>query len=422
MTAVLLTIGDEILIGQVVDTNAAWLGQELTLAGITVSRRETVGDDEAAIRAALARAYAEAELVVVTGGLGPTPDDVTRPAVAAYFGVPLGFDPDVLAHVESLFAARGRAMSPRNRALAEVPEGFEVLPNALGTAPGLWGERVVDGRAQIVVLLPGVPHEMKAITEAHVLPRLHARTDGALVHRTLLTVGEGETTLADRLGDLDDLFRDGLRLAFLPNLGTVRLRLTARAASPDAARALVERGLARLRRDLGDLVFGEDDETLEGAVGAMLVERGLSLAVAESCTGGALAARITSVPGASRYFRGGVVAYANAVKETALGVEGGALRAHGAVSEAVVRQMAEGVRVRLGADLGVATTGIAGPGGGTPAKPVGTVWLGYADARRTYAVRLQLGTDRAVNVGVTTTAALNLVRRQLLRKEGRRRG
>jgi nicotinamide-nucleotide amidase len=415
MTAILLTVGDELLIGQVVNTNAAWLGEQLGLAGVAVTRMETVGDDEGVIRRALDRAFEEAGLVVVTGGLGPTHDDVTKKAVAEAFGRPLVFDPALMAEVEARFAARGRPTRPAHRAFAEVPEGFEVLPNPRGMAPGLWGER---GDGRVVVVMPGVPYEMEAITTAHVLPRLRARAGGAVVlHRTLLTTGEGETALAERLGDLSDVLTDGVTLAFLPALGVVRLRLTARGADRAAVQEAVERRAARLRHDLGDLVFGEDDETLEGVVGAILAGRGLTLAVAESCTGGAVAARLTRVPGASRYFVGGVVAYGNAVKTALLGVDEAVLRTHGAVSEPAVRQMVEGVRAALGADLGLATTGVAGPGGGTPEKPVGTVWLGYADAAGTRAVRLQLTTDRAVNVGLSTTAALNLVRRQLLRRE-----
>jgi nicotinamide-nucleotide amidase len=417
-TAIHLTVGDELLIGQIVNTNAARLGEALGLAGVTVARMETVGDDVGVIRRALERALDEAPLVVVTGGLGPTHDDVTVQAVAETLGRPVVFDPALMAEVEAKFAARGRPVRPAHRAFAERPEGFEALPNPKGMAPGLWGTRD-DGRA--VVVLPGVPHEMEAILAAHVLPRAQALAGGhAVLHRTLLTAGEGETALAERLGDLSDVLAGGTTLAFLPGLGTVRLRLSVRSADPAAAQATLDRATARLRRDLGDLVFGEDDDTLEGVVGAMLAARGLTLAVAESCTGGAVAARLTSAPGASRYFLGGVVAYGNAVKADRLGVEEAALREHGAVSEPVARQMAAGVRAALGADLAVATTGIAGPTGGTPEKPVGLVWLGYADADGTHAVRLQLTADRTANIALSTAAALNLVRRQLLRK-GRRR-
>ena len=297
MTAILLTVGDEILIGQIVNTNAAWLGERLGTEGVTVTRMETVGDDVATIRRALERGLDEADLVVVTGGLGPTHDDVTKKAVAEAFGRALVFDGALMAEVEAKFAARGRPVRPAHRAFAEIPEGFEALPNPVGMAPGLWGAR---GGGRLVVVMPGVPREMEAIMTAHVLPRLEALAGGrAVLHRTLLTTGEGETALAERLGDLSDVFAEGATLAFLPGLGTVRLRLSVHGADRAAAQTALDRCAARLCRDLGDLVFGEGDETLEGVVGEMLAARGLTLAVAESCTGGAVAARITSRPGAS---------------------------------------------------------------------------------------------------------------------------
>ena len=415
MTATILTVGDEILIGQIVNTNAAWLGEQLGLVGVNVIRMETVGDEDAAIQRALAQGFTDGDLVVVTGGLGPTHDDITKKAVADFFRVPLMFDEAILRMLEARYAARGRTFSAKNRVLADVPEGFDVLPNSKGTAPGLWGERDMAGRRQRVVVMPGVPYEMKAIASEHMLPRLRALADSVVLHKTLLTVGRGETDLAEQLGTLDDLFGNGLTVAFLPSLGTVRLRLTARGADRAEAQHALDRGVARVRHDLGDLIFGEDEQTLEGVLGEMLAERGLTLAVAESCTGGAIASALTSVPGASRYFRGGIIAYCNSVKANQLGVASEELDEHGAVSEPVARQMAAGVREALGTDLGLAVTGIAGPTGGTPDKPVGTVWLGFADQEGTYAVRLHLTPDRTINIGLSTTAALNLVRRQLLR-------
>ena len=416
MTATILTVGDEILIGQIVDSNAAWLGEQLGLVGVDVARMETVGDDVRAIREAIERGFETCDLVVATGGLGPTHDDVTREAVAESFEAPLVFQPDVMAEVERLFIERQRALPEANRKLAEVPEGFEAMLNPKGTAPGLWGERELAGRTQRLIVLPGVPYEMKAIMREHVLPRLAEMSERVVLHKTLLTVGQGESSLAERLGDLSDVLANGVSLAYLPGAGIVRLRLSAKGDDREAAEAGLGRAVERLRNDLGGRIFGEDDATLEGVLGEMLVERGLNIAVAESCTGGSVASRITRVPGSSRYFLGGVVAYDNSIKVQQLGISEADLEEHGAVSEAVVRQMAEGVRDALGADIGVATTGIAGPDGGTPEKPVGTVWLGYADAQSTYAVRLQLSQDRAINIRLSTTAALNLVRRQLLRQ------
>ena len=424
MTGHLLTVGDEILLGQIVNTNAAWLGERLAGAGVDLRRAETVGDDAGAIRTALERAYADgAAVVVVTGGLGPTHDDVTKAAVAQVFGRALEFHQDLLDAIDARYTARGRTMPAIGRVMAEVPAGFDVLDNPKGTAPGLWGEREPGGRRspragrrEVVVVLPGVPYEMEAITEASVLPRLRDLQDGVVLSRTLLTVGKGESDLA---GMLDGWAAPpGLALAYLPSLGTVRLRVTARGPDRDAAQALVDEAAGAIRGRLGTLVFGEGATTLEAVVNDLLAERGRTVAFAESCTGGAVAARVASVPGASRVLRGGVVAYDNAVKADVLGVASATLDAHGSVSEATALEMARGVRSRLGADVGVATTGVAGPGGGTPEKPVGTVWLAYVDGEGERAVRLQLTRDRAVNVGLTTTAALDLLRRQTLRSAG----
>ena len=423
MTAVLLTIGDEILIGQIVDTNAAWLGERLAAAGVELVRHETVRDTEPAIRAAFERAFAPGEgggagLVVATGGLGPTTDDLTRDATAAHFGVDVSQDPAQEDRLRALFAARGREMQPVVLRMAGVPEGFDVLDNPVGTAPGLWGERDGPHGRERIALLPGVPREMTAIWDGSLRARVEALRDGAVVSRTLVTAGHGETDLAARHGDLADVLvsdsRATLGIAYLPGLGTVRLRVTGRGTDAAAAQQRVDRTAERLRERLGGAVFGEGEDTLEGVVLDGLMVRGLTLATAESCTGGSVAARLTSVAGASRAFLGGVVAYDNAVKEQLLGVPAETLRDHGAVSEETVRAMAEGVRERLGADVGVATSGVAGPGGGTPEKPVGTVWIAVATAAETHASRLQLTQNRGINIGLSTVAALNLVRLRVL--------
>ena len=420
----LLTVGDEILLGQIVNTNAAWLGERLAGAGVDLRRAETVGDDVEVIAAALERAYADgAAVVVVTGGLGPTHDDVTKAAVARVFGRELEFHQDLFDAIDARYAERGRTMPAIGRVMAEVPAGFDVLDNPKGTAPGLWGEREPEGRRspragrpEVVVVMPGVPYEMEAITERSVLPRLRDLQDGFVLSRTLLTVGKGESDLTGMLNGW--AAPPGLALAYLPSLGTVRLRVTARGPDRDAAQALVDQAAEAIRERLGTLVFGEGTTTLEAVVNDLLAERGRTVVFAESCTGGAVTARVASVPGASRVLRGGVVAYDNEVKVGALGVSPATLDAHGSVSEAVVLEMARGARARLGADVGVATTGVAGPSGGTLEKPVGTVWLAYADGGGERAVRLHLTRDRAVNVGLTTTAALDLLRRQTLRAGG----
>ena len=426
MKAVLLTIGDEILIGQIVDTNAAWLGERLAASGVELVRHETVRDTVPAIRAAFERAFAPGEgggagLVVATGGLGPTTDDLTREAVAEHFGVEVRQDPAVEDRLRALFAARQREMQPVVLRMAGVPAGFDVLDNPVGTAPGLWGERAGPHGTERVALVPGVPGEMKAIWAASLAARVDALAGGAVVSRTLVTAGHGETDLAARHGDLSDVLvsddRATLGIAYLPSLGTVRLRVTARGPDAATAHARVDAATERLRERLGGAVVGEGDDTLEGVVLDGLAARGLTLATAESCTGGSVAARLAAVPGASRVFLGSVVAYDNAVKTSVLGVPETLIGAYGAVSEEVVRAMAEGVRERLGTDVAVATSGVAGPTGGTPEKPVGTVWIAVATDAGTQAVRLQLTQDRMVNIALSSVAALNLVRRHVLGRE-----
>ena len=416
MEAEIITVGDELLIGQVVNTNAAWMGEQLSLAGVDVARVLTLGDDVEAIRAALADAYRTSELVVVTGGLGPTHDDVTREAVAGFFGKPLRLDADVLAHIQARFARRGRGMPGSNRSQAMVPEGFEVLPNPVGTAPGLWyaDEDEEGRRPRLLAVLPGVPHEMRALMGGEVLPRLQRRKGLRVIrHRTLLTSGIGESSLQERIGDLAGWLGDRVRLAYLPGGGSVRLRLTAFGEDGGDVDGALEAFEVHLRARIGPYLFGTGTATLEAAVGELLKAQGLTLAVAESCTGGFVLNRLTDVPGSSAYVVGGVVAYGNAVKREALGVSEEALESEGAVSEAVARQMARGIRRRLGADVGLSTTGVAGPSGGTAEKPVGTVWIGYADASGDEARLLRLTEDRLLNKELTSTAVLDALRRRL---------
>lgn len=418
MNATLLTIGDELLIGQVVNTNVARLGEQLSALGVTVRRTAVVGDEMADIRGELRRSLGTSDLVLITGGLGPTHDDITKKAIADELGRPLEFREELLAELKQKFDARGRPMAERNRVQAEVPAGFEALPNPVGTAPGLWFAGEIDGAERVIVVLPGVPHEMEALMREAVLPRLAARNgEAAIAQKTLLTVGIGESDLADALGDFYDRLGPDLHLAFLPSYGVVRLRITAFGA----ARAIAEARLADfegyVRSRIEEYVFGEGDDTLEAAIGRMLRERGLTLATAESCTGGLLSHRITNIPGSSDYYCGGAVVYGNTQKIELLKVDTEMMATYGAVSDPVARQMAEGVRVRLNADLGISTTGIAGPGGGTPEKPVGTVWIGYADANGTHAVHLRLTNDRLLNKRLSVTAGFGLIRRQLLRRD-----
>ena len=414
MNAHLLTIGDELLIGQTTNTNAAWLGERLSRLGVQVERTVTVGDDPDTMRDELGRAVRQARLTVLTGGLGPTHDDVTRQVLADYFEAPLRTDDEILDRIRRYYERRGRQMPRSAPALAQVPEGFEPLDNPVGAAVGLWFSGTLEGADRLVAVLPGIPQEMNGIFESAVEPRLKAEEDvHAVAHRTLVTSGIGESALQERLGDLSDLLGEELGLAYLPSTSGVRLRLTATNGDTAAAQTQLDRLEARIRERAGAHVIGTGDAELEEVLGRRLRAAGRTIASAESATGGLIGHRLTGVSGSSAYYEGSVVAYANRIKRSVLGVRADAIEEHGAVSEPVALQMAGGVRDALDVDVGVATTGIAGPTGGTEEKPVGTVWLGYADGVGARAVRRQFVEDRTLNKELFATAALDLVRRRL---------
>jgi nicotinamide-nucleotide amidase len=430
----LLAIGDELLLGETVDTNSAWLAQRLAQDGIAVVRKTVAGDDVAAIRDALDAALARARVVICTGGLGPTPDDLTRHAVAALYGRELVIDDGWLEVLRARYDRRGIAMPASNRVQAELPAGALLLPNPLGTAPGI---AIADDVRGLTVLLPGVPAEMRALVEAEVLPLLRARLapPGAIVSRTLRTAGVSEALLADRIADIADAIEREpryarLRLAFLPQTAGVDLRLTLDAARADATHddathddaaldeALLDDVVALLEQRLGADLYAHGAVDLAAVVGGLLRARGLTVALAESCTGGLVAKRLTDEAGASDYVQAGFVTYANEAKTALLGVGAATLAQHGAVSDECAREMCEGARVAGGADVAIAITGIAGPGGGTPDKPVGTVWIGVATAAGTSTRRHVLPGDRAAIRERAAQAALDMLRRVLLADDG----
>lgn len=407
MKATVLTIGDEILIGQIVDTNSVSIAKHLNAAGIVVAEKISVGDDGPRIAEAVRQAMAHSEVTILTGGLGPTKDDITKRTLAELFGSELVVDARVSEHVERMLAARGIGFNALNQSQALVPACCTVLFNAHGTAPGMWFER--DGH--VLVSLPGVPFEMEHLMQDEVMPRLKARFAlRQIVHRTLITAGLAESMLAERIAPWEDALPDYLKLAYLPAPGVVRLRLSAYEVDGESVSEEIERQFEALRGMIPQYVVGYETATVQECVHRMLTERGRTLAVAESCTGGAIASRFTALPGASAYFLCGVVAYANAVKESVLGVDGADIARYGAVSEQVARQMAEGVRRLAGADYAVATTGIAGPTGGTEAKPVGTVWIAVATPEGTVAVCRQCGTDRGQIVDRASAYAIGMLR------------
>jgi nicotinamide-nucleotide amidase len=414
----LVTIGDELLLGFTIDTNAAHLSRTLAANGIEVVRRTTVGDEAGSIAAAVKDSLERTGAVITTGGLGPTSDDLTKPAIAALFDRDMRLDASIADALERRWRARfpGSEFPVSNRTQAEVPTGASVLTNRHGTAPGIWLE---DDRGRWVAMLPGVPREMRGMLDEELLPAIMSRVagdDSAIVSGTLRTTGIAESAIADLLGK-EFLGAPGtelgaLPLAYLPGVTGVDLRVTARGLPRARGEALVREAIAKLRARMGAHAYGEDDADLAAVVLDSCRARGLTLAVAESCTGGMLGERITSVPGSSDVFLGGIIAYHNEIKRESLGVRQADLETFGAVSEVVALQMAAGVRERMGADIGVSITGVAGPGGGTAEKPVGLVWVALHLAEGK-ARRFHTGGDRAEIRQRATQAALEMVRRTL---------
>jgi nicotinamide-nucleotide amidase len=413
MNAEIITIGDELLIGQIVNTNQAFIAERLNSVGVSVERMTTVGDDREAILRAFDEAWKRCAVVIVTGGLGPTHDDVTKKAVCEFFGSDLIPHEELRTHIAALAKKWNRPWSPSYEEQVMFPRKAKLVPNPIGTAGGM----LFEGEGRYFFVLPGVPYEMQAMMNGSVIPFLASRVTGQVIrHRTLRTTGISESMLASQLGNLDELLQ-GAKLAFLPSPTGVRLRISVH--GPDAATAdkVVRDVEERIRARAQKYIYGTNDEELEEVVGRLLVERHLTIAVAESCTGGLIADKITNVSGSSQYFERGVVAYSNQSKVDLLAVPEELIRAHGAVSKEVAEAMAEGVRRAARTHIGLSTTGIAGPTGGTPEKPVGLVWIGYSDAAATMAVRFQFGDERRRIKERAAQAALDLVRRKLLNIE-----
>ena len=406
MQVTIINIGDELLIGQVVNTNASTMSRLLTQAGMDVRRTVVVGDERQSIWNAVDEAMHESDAVLVTGGLGPTKDDITKKLLCEYYGSELVENLMALDNVRRIFERRGYELTPVNRAQALVPKCCEVLNNDLGTAPCMW----FPGKT-VLVSLPGVPFEMEWLMRNRVIPKLQEtfKTD-IIITKNILVQGIGESFLSDLIEPWELSLPEHIKLAYLPVAGLTKLRLTIHGNYDPA----ILKGLYDLA---GQYIVGEDCETLDELVHKSLIERGLTLATAESCTGGNIARLLTAQAGASAYFKGGIIAYSNEVKESALGVKHSTLEAHGAVSEETVREMVEGVRTRLGADCAIATTGIAGPDGGSPDKPVGTVWIAVADATHTEAKLLQFGANRRQqNIDRSTNQAFAMLIRLICQK------
>jgi nicotinamide-nucleotide amidase len=413
MQVEIITIGDELLIGQVVDTNSAWMGEQLNLIGLRVVQITSISDQREHILKALEEAAGRAEIILITGGLGPTSDDITKPTLCEYFNSPLVFHPEVLEEVERMFASRGMPVTGVNRKQAEVPASATVMTNHNGTAPGMWFEK--DGK--IYVSMPGVPFEMKGIMTDYVLPALTKRfTNQAIYHKTVLTQGMGESSVAARIEEWEKALPGNIKFAYLPQPGMVRLRLTGIGSDFEVLKKQVDEVAQKLIPLIGELIYGYNDDKLEIIIGQLLKAKKATLSTAESCTGGYVAHLITAIPGSSDYYYGSIVAYHNNIKQTLLGVKKTVLQDFGAVSREVVIAMAEGARKTLGTDYAIATSGIAGPDGGTPEKPVGTVWIAVASPTGTEAKLLHLGPNRQRTINMAAFNVLNMLRKELLKK------
>ena len=407
VNAEIIAIGDELLYGQIMDTNSHWISQELDAVGVRVVRKTTVGDNRTDILTAFEEASKRADLILITGGLGPTQDDLTKPLLAEYFGCEIVEVPEAVAAVSAYFTRRGREMTLLNTLQGHLPTCCTYVPNEVGTAPGMWFEQ----KGCYWMSMPGVPHEMKKLVKDFVLPKLSQVFDLPVIyHKLIKTAGIGESWLADLIKDWENALPNHIRLAYLPSLGHVKLRLTAFGTNKEQLQQEVAAQIEVLLPQIEKYVYGYDEETLETALGKLLKNAGKTIALAESCSGGYVSHMITTVPGSSAYFQGAVVPYHNAFKERILGVKSETLSSHGAVSEATVAEMAEGVRQLFNADYGLASSGIAGPDGGTADKPVGTVWIGCAGPEGVETRKLQLTQDRMLNIQLTGVAVLNLFR------------
>jgi len=415
MLAEIITIGDEILIGQIVDTNSAWMAGRLNDIGIRVKQISSVSDNKQHIKAAIDEANGRADIILITGGLGPTKDDITKKTIAEYFHVGLVENKDALANVTAIFARYNRPLLEVNRLQAQVPENCEVILNKNGTAPGMW----FNENGKIYVSMPGVPHEMMYMMDDEVLPKLKSSLKlPFIIHKTILTAGEGESFLAEKIAGIEDSLPPFIKLAYLPKLGQVRLRLSGYGEDAMLLKTAIDEFAAKITERVSDVVIAEEDIPIEKAILDTMAKKGLTLSLAESCTGGYIAHLFTQHAGSSKVFLGGVVSYSNQLKESVLGVKAETLDKFGAVSRETVVEMAEGALSNFKSDYAVAVTGIAGPDGGTPDKPVGTVWIAVATINKTLAKKLTFGNKRRQNIERSAISALTMLN-TLLRDSGK---
>lgn len=416
MKAEIITIGDEILIGQTVDTNSAFIGKTLNRAGFIVNRINSISDDASEIVGCLRESLQRVQIVIITGGLGPTKDDLTKHTLSEFFDMPLVLNTEVLERVESFFRKLDRPILDVNRNQALLPDKCKVLPNQKGTASGMW----FDWEDAVIISLPGVPYEMEHLMELQVVPKLKMRfKPDTIVHKTIMTQGIGESFLAEIIASWENsLSNDGIKLAYLPSPGMVKLRLSAYGGDEHERRRQIDGYASELYSLIPDYIFGEEDEQLEHVIGKLLTQSNKTLATAESCTGGNIDRLITSVPGSSNYFKGSVVAYSNFAKQQFLGIDQSDLDKFGAESAEIVEKMALNAMQLFQADYAVATSGFAGPGGGKDEVPVGTIFYAIASEKGVRSYKQKFGSDRIRNIERSTLAVLNLLRKELLKDLG----
>lgn len=413
--ATIITIGDELLYGQTIDTNSAWMGQELTKIGVAVKERIAVGDIPTDIIEALERATSSADVVLITGGLGPTKDDVTKKAIADFMGVGMHFSQLTFDRIKDYFSKIGRATTALHREQCEMPNTVDLITNQRGTAPGMW----FDFKGSKMLSMPGVPHEMKGIMTNEGLKRIqNLNPEFYITHRVLRTAGAGETYLAEKIEDIVSDFPPELSIAYLPGLASVKLRLTAKGKEEAKLESILNTYSNQIEKRISSWVYSNEDKELEKSLGEICKERGLKIGTAESCTGGMIAQLITRIPGSSAYFEGSVVSYSNNVKREVLNVSASVLENQGAVSQETVVQMVKGAIDRLEVDVAVAVSGVAGPGGGSEEKPVGTVWIAVGDKNRVVAKKWQLIKNRELNIRYSAIVALNQMRLFILDRLG----
>jgi nicotinamide-nucleotide amidase len=410
MKAEIISIGDELLIGQVVNTNASWMASELNALGVDVVHIAAIADKRNDIRKALDDAALRADIILLTGGLGPTKDDITKKTLTEYFNTELIFHQPTFEQVKEIFKARNFKVTELNRQQAMIPRGCIPLYNKNGTAPGMWFEN----KGKVFVSMPGVPFEMKPMMTEQVIPKLREKFNfGIIIHKTVMTTGVPESFLAEKIKEWEENLPENIKLAYLPQPGIVRLRLTAKGNDEKTLRQLIDKEVKKLKKIVGDIIFGYDDVTLEEIVGDLLRQKGKTVSTAESCTGGYIAHLLTSIAGSSDYYQGSIVSYSNKIKHKTLDVSNEDLEHHGAVSKQVVEAMVRGIKKIMETDYALATSGIAGPTGGTTEKPVGTTWIAVATPDKVISKLFHFGEHRGRNIRRAALASLDMLRKEL---------